>query len=114
MRPSTRSAGIPHFLAHLLHSLLLVPCVGIFVCDSQDGALRTLGQVQALLGKSLSEMAKMVDEVLHAEPYSKTELAGVLGLTVAGRQNSSAWMYSLFCCVDLFPFADTQNWSKSG
>ena len=51
---------------------------------TQASTIRTLGQLHAAVGSSLSDMVNVVDTHLHTEPYSKEEIAGILGVTVDG------------------------------
>lgn len=50
--------------------------------------IRTLGQLQAQLQVPLKGMASLVEEHLHPAPYSKEELAQVLGLSMADLDTS--------------------------
>jgi hypothetical protein len=59
-------------------------CVWCALTCEQEGSLRTLGQVQKALGKSLPEMAALVCTVLHDAPYTKEEVATALGISEEG------------------------------
>ena len=43
--------------------------------------MKRLGQLQGSLGVSLKDMASLVTEILHKEPYSKQEICDKLAVT---------------------------------
>ena len=43
--------------------------------------IKRLGQLQESLGVSLKDMACLVEEILHKDPYSKQEICNILGVT---------------------------------
>lgn len=50
--------------------------------------IRTLGQLQAALGKTLPEMLSVIDLHLHPDPYSQAELAALLKISLADLEST--------------------------